>query len=53
MNDKLMGIIYLILGILILVVYFVAPNFFVWLLWIVAIVAIIAGIYLLFFKKGY
>jgi uncharacterized membrane protein len=53
MNDKLMGIIYLALGILIIVVYLVAPNFFVILLWIIAIVAIIAGIYLIFLKKGY
>ncbi len=53
MNDKLTGIIYLILGILIIVVYFAAPNFFVVLLWIVAIIAIVAGIYLLFLKKGY
>lgn len=53
MNDKLMGIIYLILGILIVVVWFTARWFFAYLVWIIAIVAIIAGIYLLIFKKGY
>jgi len=51
MNDKIMGIIYLILGILIIVVWFTAMWFFDYLLWIIAIVAILAGIYLLFLKK--
>lgn len=53
MNDKLMGIIYLVLGILIIAVYLTAPNFFVVVLLIVAILAIVAGIYLLFLKKNY
>jgi hypothetical protein len=53
MNDKITGIIYLIVGILILVVWFGVPQFFVYLVWIIAIILIIAGIYLLILKKGY
>lgn len=53
MNDKITGIIYLIIGILILVVYFAAQQFYVYLVWIIAIILIIAGVYLLLFKKGY
>ncbi len=53
MNDKLTGIIYLIIGILILVVWCVAREIYVYLVWIIAIGLIIAGIYFLFFKKGY
>ena len=53
MNDKLMGIIYLIVGILIIVVMLAVPWFYVYLVWIISIVLIIAGIYLLLFKKDY
>lgn len=53
MNDKLMGIIYLIVGILIIVVMLAVPWFYVYLVWIISIVLIIAGIYLLLFKKEY
>ncbi len=53
MNDKLMGIIYLIAGILIVVVMLAIPQFYVYLVWIIAIALIIAGIYLLLFKKNY
>lgn len=53
MNDKLMGIIYLIVGILIVVVMLAVPSFYVYLVWIIAIVLIVAGIYFLLFKKGY
>jgi len=53
MNDKITGIIYLIVGILILVVWFTASWFYVYLVWILAIGLIIAGIYLLLFKKSY
>lgn len=53
MNDKLAGIIYLIVGILILVVWFTAQQFYVYLVWIIAICLIIAGVYFLLFKKGY
>lgn len=53
MNDKLMGIIYLIVGILIIVVMLAAPGFYFYMVWIIAIALILAGIYLLLFKKGY
>jgi hypothetical protein len=51
MNDKLMGIIYILVGILIIVAMLAAPGFYVYLIWIIAIVLLIAGIYLLLFKK--
>lgn len=53
MNDKLLGIIYLIVGILIVVVMLAVPSFYVYMVWIIAIVLIIAGIYFLLLKKGY
>ncbi|MCE5215198.1 MAG: hypothetical protein LLF83_10835 [Methanobacterium sp.] len=53
MNDKLMGIVYLIVGILIIVVMLAVPWFYVYLVWIIAIALIIAGIYFLLLKKSY
>lgn len=53
MNDKIRGLIYLIIGILIIIVWFTHPWFYINLLWIIAIGLVIAGIYLLFFKRRY
>lgn len=53
MNDKFMGIIYLIVGILIVVVMLTVPWFYVYLVWIIAIALIIAGLYFLLLKKSY
>jgi hypothetical protein len=51
MNDKLMGIAYIIVALLIMVVYIGVPWFFVYLIWIIAIILLIFGIYLLILKK--
>lgn len=51
MNDKLTGIIYIIIAILIIVVRIAVPSFFDYLIGIIAAVLLILGIYLLLFKK--
>ncbi|MGF7118961.1 hypothetical protein [Methanobacterium oryzae] len=51
MNDKITGIAYIIVALLIMVVYFVARWFFVYLIWIIAIVLLIVGVYLFIFRK--
>ena len=51
MDDKLMGIIYIIIALLIMVVYLGIPWFFVYLIWIIAIALLIFGVYLLILKK--
>ncbi|MGA2676807.1 MAG: hypothetical protein ACLQG5_10235 [Methanobacterium sp.] len=51
MNEKLQGIIYIIIAILIIVIMLEVPWFYVYLIWIIAIGLIIAGVYLLIFKK--
>jgi hypothetical protein len=53
MNDKLMGIIYIIVAILIIAVILAIPNFYYYMVWIIAIALLIAGIYLLLFKNRY
>ena len=51
MNDKITGIIYIIVAILIIVVRFAVPNFFDYLIGIIAAILLILGVYLLIFKK--
>jgi hypothetical protein len=51
MNDKLTGIIYILIAILIIAVRIAVPNFFDYLIIALAVVLIIAGIYLLLFKR--
>ncbi|MGB9936846.1 MAG: hypothetical protein ACPK7O_03945 [Methanobacterium sp.] len=51
MNDKLTGIIYIVIALLIMVVYFAAQWFFVYLIWAIAIILLILGIYLLVLKR--
>jgi hypothetical protein len=51
MNDKITGIIYIIIAILIVVVKFAVPSFFDYLVMIIAAILLILGIYLLLFKK--
>ncbi|MGO9387880.1 MAG: hypothetical protein ACLPWD_07535 [Methanobacterium sp.] len=51
MNEKLQGIIYIIVAILIIVIVLAIPNFYYYLVWIIAIGLLIAGVYLLILKK--
>ncbi|MGZ7050249.1 MAG: hypothetical protein ACXVHO_09605 [Methanobacterium sp.] len=51
MNEKLMGIIYIIIALLIMVVWFAAQWLFATLIWIIAIILLIWGIYILLLKK--
>jgi len=51
MNDRLMGIIYIIIAILIIVVKYGIPQFFDYLIWAIAIILLIIGIYMVFVKK--
>jgi hypothetical protein len=51
MNDKLTGIIYIIIAILIIVVRVAVPSFFDYLIIAIAIILLIAGFYLLLFKR--
>ncbi len=51
MNDKITGIIYIIIAILIIVVRFAVPSFFDYLIGIIAVILLIVGIYLLLFKR--
>ena len=51
MDDKLTGIIYIIVALLIMVVYLGIPSFFDYLIWIIAIALLIFGVYLLILKK--
>lgn len=51
MNDKLTGIIYIIIAVLIVVVRFAVPNFFDYLIMIIAAILFVAGLYLLLFKR--
>ena len=51
MNDKLTGIIYIIIAILIIVVRIAVPAFFDYLIIAIAIILLIAGFYLLLFKR--
>lgn len=51
MNDKIACIAYIIIALLIMVVYFAARWFFVYLIWIIAIALLVLGIYLLLLKK--
>jgi len=53
MNDKLLGIIYIIVAILIIVVMLAVPWFYVYMVWIIAIALLVAGIYLVLLKKSY
>ena len=50
-NDKLTGIVYIIIAVLIIVVRVAVPSFFDYLIGIIAAVLLILGIYLLLFKK--
>lgn len=50
-NDKLTGIVYIIIAVLIIVVRIAVPSFFDYLIGIIAAVLLILGIYLLLFKK--
>lgn len=47
MNEKVMGICYIIVAVLILVVKYAVPQFFDVLIWLVAIGLLIGGVYFL------
>jgi hypothetical protein len=47
MNEKVMGICYIVVAVLILVVKYAVPQFFDVLIWLVAIGLLIGGIYFL------
>lgn len=47
MNEKIMGICYIIVAVLILVVKYAVPQFFDVLIWLVAIGLLIGGVYFL------
>ena len=51
MNDKLTGIVYIIIAILIIVVRIAIPSFFDYLIAIIAVILLITGFYLLLFKR--
>lgn len=51
MNDKITGIIYIIIALLIIVVKYGIPQFFDYLIWVIAIILLILGIYLVVLKK--
>ncbi|MBI5680630.1 MAG: hypothetical protein HZC47_07055 [Methanobacterium sp.] len=51
MNEKIMGIVYIIIALLIMVVYFAAQWFFVYLIWGIAIILLLLGVYMAFLKK--
>lgn len=51
MNNKITGIIYIIVALLVIIVKLGFPQFFEYLLWIIAIILLIFGVYLLVFKK--
>lgn len=47
MNEKVMGICYIVVAVLILVVKYAVPQFFDVLIWLVAIGLLIGGVYFL------
>jgi len=51
MNNKLNGIIMLVLGVLLAIIYFAMPTFLMYTYWLAVIILIIYGIYL-YQKKG-
>ncbi len=51
MNEKILGSVYIIIAVLIMIVWFAARWFFVYLVWIIAIALLIYGAYLLFFRR--
>lgn len=51
MNEKIMGIVYIVIALLILVVKYGIPQFFDYLIWIIAIILLVAGVYMAFLKK--
>lgn len=51
MDNKLTGVTYIIIAILIVVVRIAVPNFFDYLIGIIAAILLIVGFYLLLFKK--
>jgi hypothetical protein len=50
-DDRLTGIIYIIVAVLIVVVRIAVPNFFDYLVMIIAAILLVLGIYLLLFKR--
>lgn len=51
MNEKLTGIFYIIIALLIIVVKFGIPWFFDYLIGIIAIILLVVGVYMVFLKK--
>lgn len=51
MNNKINGIIMLVLGVLLAIVYFALPKFLIYTYWLAVLILIIYGIYL-YQKKG-
>lgn len=50
-DNKITGIVYIIVAVLIIVVRIAVPNFFDYLIGIIAGILLVLGIYLLLFKK--
>jgi len=51
MNNKINGIVMLVLGVLLAIIYFALPNFLIYTYWLAVILLIIYGIYL-YQKRG-
>lgn len=51
MNNQLNGIVMLVLGVLLAIIYFALPTFLIYTYWVAVLILIVYGIYL-YQKKG-